>query len=47
MIIVGGALTTAIVFMIIDRLRGDFPDDDDMIVPGDFHERFPDSKRDE
>ncbi|MDX8349583.1 hypothetical protein SLH49_16485 [Cognatiyoonia sp. IB215446] len=47
LIIAGGALTTAIIFMIIDRLRGELPDDDEIIIPGDFHERFPDRKRDE
>lgn len=44
LIIAGGALSTAIIFMIIDRVRGGFPDEDDIIVPGDFHEKFPDRK---
>lgn len=45
LIIIGGTLTTAIIFMVIDRLRGEFSEDDDAIVPGDFHEKFPERKR--
>ncbi len=44
LIIAGGMLSTAIIFMIIDRVRGEFPDDDDAFAPGDFHERFPDRR---
>jgi hypothetical protein len=29
LIVIGGILTTAIVFMVIDRLRGDFPDEEE------------------
>lgn len=47
LIIVGGALMTAIIFMIVDRIRGNLPDDEEIIIPGDFHERFPDRKRGE
>lgn len=45
LIIIGGALSTAIIFMIIDRMRGDFADDEDVALPGDFHEKFPDRER--
>lgn len=47
LIILGGALTTAIIFMIIDRVRGNLPEDDDVIVPGDFHKKFPDRRHGE
>ena len=35
LIILGGALSTAIIFMIVDGLRGTAPEDEDAISPTD------------
>lgn len=45
LIILGGTLSTAIIFMIIDHVRGNVPEDeDDLVLQQELQERFPHSK---
>jgi hypothetical protein len=44
-IIIGGALSTAIIFMIIDRVRGNLPEDeDDLNSPLELHDPLPNAE---